>query len=117
LDKVFSVYAQQQRYLDEQMDDVCPREAFIRDLCAEMDEWIEQGEQLIIALDANEDLRSGPVARAFKQRDMREVLLMRHGGNAPPTTDNGSSVIDGIWAMPAIGIERGGYLAGGEAIP
>jgi hypothetical protein len=82
-----------------------------------MDEWIEQGEQLIVALDANEDLHSGPVATAFKQRDMREVLLTRHGRNAPPTTDNGSSVIDGIWAMPAIGIERGGYLAGGEAIP
>jgi hypothetical protein len=49
--------------------------------------------------------------------DMREVLLTRHGRNAPPTTDNGSSVIDGIWATPAIGIEHGGYLAGGEAIP
>jgi hypothetical protein len=82
-----------------------------------MDEWIKQGEQLIVALDANEDLHSGPVAMAFKQRDMREVLLMRHGRNAPPTMDNGSSVIDGIWATPAIGIERGGYLAGGEAIP
>jgi hypothetical protein len=54
---------------------------------------------------------------AFQARNMREVLLMRHGRNAPPTTDNGSSVIDGIWATPAIGIERGGYLAGGEAIP
>jgi hypothetical protein len=117
LDKVFSVYAQQQHFLDEQLDDVCPREAFIRDLCTEMDEWIEQGEQLIVALDANEDLRSGPVAMAFKQRDMREVLLMRHGRNAPPTMDNGSSVINGIWATPAIGIERGGYLVGGEAIP
>jgi hypothetical protein len=48
---------------------------------------------------------------------MREVLLQRHGRNAPPTTDNGSAVIDGIWATPSIGIERGGYLAGGEALP
>ena len=40
-----------------------------------------------------------------------------HGHNAPPTTDNGSAVIDGIWATPANEIERGGYLAGGEAIP
>jgi len=26
-------------------------------------------------------------------------------------------VIDGIWATPSIGIKRGGYLAGGEALP
>jgi hypothetical protein len=38
-----------------------------------MDEWIEQeGEQLIVALDANEDLHSRPVAMAFKQRDIDE---------------------------------------------
>jgi hypothetical protein len=55
-DKIFLVYAQHQRLLDEQLDDICPREAFIRDLCADLDAWIEQGEQLIVALDANEDL-------------------------------------------------------------
>jgi hypothetical protein len=111
------VYAQQQRFFDEQLDDICPREAFVRDLCNEIDTWLEQGDQLIVALDANEELRRGPVSTAFKQRNLREVLLSRHGHNAPPTTDNGSAVIDGIWATPAIGIERGGYLAGGEAIP
>ena len=31
--------------------------------------------------------------------------------------DNGSAVIDGIWAMPSIGIECGGYLAGDDALP
>jgi hypothetical protein len=70
-----------------------------------------------VALDANEDLRRGPMSMAFQQRNMREVLLTRHGRNAPPTTDNGSAVIDGIWATPSISIEHRGYLAGGEAIP
>jgi hypothetical protein len=116
-DKIFSVYAQQQRFFDEQLDDICPREAFIRDLFAAMDTWIEQGEQVIVALDANEELRSGKIATAFHERNMKEVLLQRHGRSAPPTTDNGSAVIDGIWATPSIGIERGGYLAGGEALP
>ena len=89
----------------------------MRDLCNEIDIWLEQGEQLIVALDANEELWRGPVSTAFQQWNLREVLLPRHGHNAPSTTNNGSAVIDGIWAMPAIGIERGGYLAGGEAIP
>ena len=104
-DKIFSVYAQQQRFFDEQLDDICPREAFVRDLCNEIDTWLEQGEQLIVALDANEELRRGPVSTAFQQRNLREVLLSRHGHNAPPTTDNGSAVINGIWVMPVIGIE------------
>ena len=117
VNKVFSVYAQHQRFFDERLDDICPWEAFIRDLCADLDSWLEQGEQLIVALDANEDLRSGPVATAFQARNLWEVLLTRHGRNAPPTTDNGSAVIDGIWATPSIGIECGGYLAGGEALP
>jgi hypothetical protein len=55
-DKIFSVYAQQQRFFNEQLDDICPREAFVRDLCKEIDRWLEQGEQLIVALDANEEL-------------------------------------------------------------
>jgi hypothetical protein len=43
-DKVFSVYAQHQQFFDEQRDDICPREAFIRDLCKDLDEWIAQGD-------------------------------------------------------------------------
>ena len=116
-DKIFSVYAQHQRFFYKQLDDICPREAFIRDLCAKIDLWIGQGEQLIVALDANKDLWRGPVATAFKECNMREVLLLQHGHNVPPMTDNGSAVINGIWVTPSIRIERGGYLAGGKAIP
>jgi hypothetical protein len=72
--KIFSVYAQHQRFLDKQLDDICPREAFFRDLCADLDVWIEQEEQLIVALDDNKDLRRGLVATAFQECNMREVL-------------------------------------------
>lgn len=68
--KVFSVYAQHQRYFNEQLEDICPQTAFIRDLCAELDMWIEQGEQLIVALDANEDMQSSPVATAFQTHNL-----------------------------------------------
>jgi hypothetical protein len=74
-DKIFSVYAQQQQFFDEQLDDICPREAFIRDLFAAMDTWIEQGKQVIVVLDANEELRNGKIATAFHERNMKEVLL------------------------------------------
>jgi hypothetical protein len=53
-DKVFSVYVQHQLFFDDQLEDICPREAFIRDLCEELDEWIAQGDQVIVVLDASE---------------------------------------------------------------
>ena len=81
------------------------------------EQWFEWGEQLIVALDANEALQNGPVATALQSHNLHEVLLTKHGQNAPPTTDNGSAVIDGIWATPSINIKQGGYLAGGEALP
>ena len=56
------------------------------------------------------------MATAFQERNLREALLSRHGRNAPPTTDNGSSVIDGIWVTPSIEIVGGGYLAGVEVL-
>jgi hypothetical protein len=75
MDKIFSVYTQHQWFFDKQLDDICPRKAFIRDLFEEVDTWIEQGEQILVALDANKELRRGQVATAFQERNMRELLL------------------------------------------
>jgi hypothetical protein len=74
-DKSLSVYAQHQRFFDERNDDICPREAFIRDLCGELDQWLITGDQIIIALDANEDMRTGAVATAFCSQHLWEVIL------------------------------------------
>jgi len=114
---VMSVYAQHQRYFDKRKDDVCPRQAFVRDLSKEMESWRDMGDQIIVALDANEDMRKGPVSEAFRKQGLREVLMERHGMNAPAMTDWGSDAIDGIWASRTIVILRGGYMACGAAIP
>ena len=112
-----SVYAQHQQYFDGKRDDVCPRKAFIRDLGKEITKWLAAGDQIIICLDANEDMKQGKVAEAFQAKGLREVILEKHGMNAPPTTDNGSLTIDGIWAMQSIRIQAGGYLECGGSIP
>jgi hypothetical protein len=75
------------------------------------------GDQVIQALDANKDMKHGSVMTMLCQLGLRKVLLARHGSNAPPTTDNGSTTIDGIWAMQLIEIKAGGYLACGDTIP
>ena len=69
------MYAQHQHYWDEKHIDICPREAFTKDLCAEVDLWLQQGEQVIIALDANKNQKDGSVAKAFHARQLWEVIL------------------------------------------
>ena len=64
-DKVYSMYAQHQCYWDAKHIDVCPREAFTKDLCTELDLWLQQGEQVIIALGTNENKKDGSLAKAF----------------------------------------------------
>ena len=92
--------------------------AFTKDTCPELDLWLQQGEQLIIALDVNENQKDGLVAKAFCAcQQLWEVIPSRHRSNAPPTTDNGSTVINNrIWATPSIQKEHGGYMAAGAAI-
>jgi hypothetical protein len=112
-----TVYAQQLQYFADTDRDVCPRSAFLIDLRRDIAQWMESGEQVMVCLDANEDNRSGEVAKTFKSLGLREVLFERHGFQAPATTDKGSLPIDGIWASRTLVIERGGYLPHGAAIP
>lgn len=112
-----SVYCQQQKYFKNEQDDICPREAFTRDLNEEITEWLESGDQLIIGLDANDDMRQGSVASMLRSRRLSQAIMAKHGPNAPPTTNSGSRVIDGIWISSTLQIINGGYLACGEAVP
>ncbi len=56
-----TVYAQHQAYFDQNNNDQFPREAFIQDLIMEVEKWKKQGDQWVITVDANEDIRLGGV--------------------------------------------------------
>ena len=51
------------------------------------------------------------------EKGMSDAVMALHGMNAPPTTDFGSSVIDGLWVSPTLQPSEAGYLACGEAVP
>ena len=51
-----TVYAQHLRHLLSTKDDRDPRVAFCEDLKAQLSSWIEEGNQIIVGLDANDDL-------------------------------------------------------------
>ena len=65
-DKTGSVYLQQERHLRSIKDDRNPRRAFVKDLQANIKKWTEEGNLVIIGLDANDNVRMGEVNAMFR---------------------------------------------------
>jgi hypothetical protein len=97
-----SVWNQQRSYFDTKDDDRCPRDIFISDLLTEVTTWLESGDQLVLAMDANEDIRVGPLMAALAAVGLQEVIINRHGANGPPTFEQGSCPIDGLFVTPTL---------------
>jgi hypothetical protein len=57
-------------------------------------------------------MREGYLSEAFKQINLQEVIIERHGTNTLLTFDRNSNntLIDGIWCNPSISIMAGGYM-------
>jgi hypothetical protein len=111
------VYNQHRRWLYDHDDDRCPRAAFIDDLTAAASSWLESGDQLLIAIDANDDVRNCDLTRRFRELGLHEAVMARHGLQAPPTYNRGSLPIDAIYVSSTMLNLPCGYLAFGDAVP
>jgi hypothetical protein len=69
------VYAQHKQYLQSRDDGRCPRLAFLEDLCKEIEAFKEEGDNIILMLDGNDDIRRGDIHRAFTNCNLHECLL------------------------------------------
>ena len=87
-----------------------PRQRLFDDLSASMEEWINDGDQLLVMGDWNGDVRDSDLTEFFAKHSMHEALMDRHGECAPATCNMGSSPIDGIWATSSLEISGGGYF-------
>ena len=61
-----TVYMQQLRYFRHIRRNICPIKAFAADFEAYLQSSLQQGFELIICLDANENMKVGRLARSFK---------------------------------------------------
>ena len=104
-----SVWNQQKWYFEGIQDDRCPRDAFVDDLCKEVAEWLELGDQLVIGIDANEDVRSGVLTTKLERLGLVENVTAKHGCQGPPTYDRGSVPIDGMFVSRTLRGCRCGY--------
>ncbi len=115
---VMGVYAQHAKYFNLINRDSCPRQAFLDDLKQEIIRLQQEGHNIILMLDGNEDMRRGPLKILLTSLLLKEVILQRHGNRAPSTYRRNSKdvPIDGIWASLNIDITAGGYFAFDEVI-
>ena len=122
-DKVNSVMMQHYRHFkkedrrDEHRKIINPRTAFYKDIKAVIKIWKEEGNHIIIGIDANEDIRNGETEETFRELEMVECISNRHSKESPPATNNRNTKrqpIDGIFTTPGINPTRAGYLPFGE---
>ena len=107
-----STIAQQRRYWLLHGLRVCPRVKFREDLFNLLKQWRENGEKLILLMDANENLLSGPIERMLRHPDldMEDVIRRRSNMDGPATFIRGQRQIDGAWATKDIEVAAAGFL-------
>jgi hypothetical protein len=95
-------YQQHRRYLVTQRKDLmCPRKKFHDDLKGQLRKWREEGDRLVVCLDANEDIYKKSLGKSLTSQEglnMSEVVGEFTGKKVGPTFYRGSKPIDGIWA-------------------
>ena len=102
---VSSTYQQQQRFFRGYNDNRDPRKAFYDDLFQEVSQWKQDGEKIIICLDANEDIQTCETEAFFRAVGMKEYILTSHTGRTPPATQNRNTKrepIDGLWVTQGL---------------
>jgi len=63
----YSVYAQQNAFFHSIQRDTCPRRAFVEDLVVQLQEFIDQGENLLLMLDGNCSMKNSDLSSALEQ--------------------------------------------------
>lgn len=109
-----SVWSQQRTSLDLADVDSDPRDLFFTDLHSAITEWLATGDQLVIGIDANDNVTSATLRRTFRNMGLQEAILHRHGPDAPPTSLTGSVPIDGLYVTPNLLDCRCGYTPMGS---
>ena len=81
---------------------------------AQLRKWREEGDRLVVCLDANEDIYKKSLGKSLTKSDglrMSEVV-----GDFIPTFFRGSKPIDGIWATPDIAIAHACIMPAGFGV-
>ena len=90
-----------------------PRKIFDDDICEDIKEWMDLGDNIVIGIGMNDDVRSSTFARRLEQLDLREAVLSSHPNASPLATFNRNKSripIDAIFVSPAVKIVKARYM-------
>ena len=103
------VWNQQVRFF--QYEDWCQDpdilENFDTQLCYFIGKIRDEGHNVALGMDANDDVRNGKISQALEDIDMSEAIIKFHKDRSPPATcatNTQHKVIDSIWTSPGIHI-------------
>ena len=114
-DGLHTVWSQQARYFKEHEDirDPDVQALFIRDLCKFLGDLCNNGHNVVLGMDANDDVRDGKVTKALMEIGIYEAVVRNHGGESVPATcatNKQRKPIDSIWTSPGLKVLRYGFL-------
>ena len=70
-----AVYNQHRRQMYDNDDDRCPRQAMLEDLGAQVQQWIQEGDQIVLGMDVNDDITKSAVLQPFRDIGLEEIIL------------------------------------------
>jgi hypothetical protein len=85
----------------------------MEDLKNHIQQWIEEGDQVMIGGDLNHDVFSQTVISLFESLGVTNLIYNRHDPSGAPSTyflDEEGKIVDGIWGTPGLIATRCGYL-------
>jgi hypothetical protein len=98
-----TIYQQHIRYMQIKGISGTPRELFSSDFVNAILQWIEQGDRIVLFVDANEHILTGKLPTVLAKLGLQEVTYTLWGESEPRTYVHGDGApIDGVFHTPDI---------------
>ncbi len=100
-------------------DTTCPRKRFHDDLLKQLNKWRQEGDCLIVCMDANKDIYKKSIGKSLTCREglnMVEVVGEFTIRWIEATFFRGSKPIDGIWATPDLVVTHACVMPAGFGV-
>jgi hypothetical protein len=106
-----TVWSQHKSFFMSKFMGIDPIDAFYADLCKDVKGWVASGEQVVLMLDLNDDIRTSRFTQEMGQLGLIQLLGKRHGNdNLPGSFIRGSRPLDGLYVSPLFQDCACGYL-------
>jgi hypothetical protein len=114
-----TTYQQHRRYFRVRNGDQCPRAIFKNDLISMLTKWKEEGDRIIVSLDANEHIYKKSIGKALTDREglaMKEVVGEFTQKQIGTTYFRGSEPIGRVWATSGVTVCNAAIMPAGFGV-